>query len=195
MADTASASYAGTEHRLHRFTLREFFEAYEATLHKTGRRFELLDGGIYEMPADGPRTIRWNAALARWLFDSLGPEYLIVPDKTLEAAEYWGPSPDFYIFDASLREEDVRGPDVLLAIEVSDTTLAEDLRLKRPGYERAGVRDLWIIDVANKTNLVHRLGPHGAYGEPRKVAFDEEVEALLIPGLKLRLSDLPRLRG
>ena len=83
---------------------------------------------------------------------------------------------------------------MLLAIEVSDSTLAKDLHLKRPGYEKAGVRELWVMDVENKINLVHRLNPEGAYGEPLKIAFDQEVEALLIPGLKLRLSDLPRLR-
>lgn len=195
MADTASLPAARAAIRPHRFTLKEFFEIYETTLHKTGLRYELLDGGIYEMPSDGPRTKRWNGAIARWLFDSLGPEYVIMPDKTLEAVEHWGPSPDFYVFDASLREEDVHGPDVLLAIEVSDTTLNDDLKLKRPGYEQAGLRELWIMDVENRTNLVHRLGPDGVYGEPRKVAFEEKAEAQLVPGLKLRLSDLPRLRA
>ena len=81
----------------HRFTLGEFFDVYNTTLHKTGLRYELLDGGIYEMPADGPRTIRWNGEIARWLITSLGREYVVIPDKTLEAAEHWGPSPDFYV--------------------------------------------------------------------------------------------------
>lgn len=196
MADTATIELltAPQERRLHRFTLEEFFDAYDATLHKTGLKYELLDGRIYDMPADCARTIRWNAEVARWLISSLGPEYVVVPDKTLRAVEHWGPSPDFYVFDAALREEDVHGPDVLLAIEVSDTTLVDDLRLKRPGYELAGVRELWVLDVERRRNLVHRLTADGRYGEPTPVAFEEEVEALLIPGLKLRLSSLPRLK-
>lgn len=193
MADTAQLSEPQSA-RLHRFSLREFYAVYETTLKHTGLSYELLDGGIYEMPADGPRTTEWNAEIARWLYRALDDAYVIIPDKTLRAGEHWGPKPDFYVFDASLGVADVHGPEVLLAIEVSDTTLADDLRLKRPGYETCGVRELWIMDVERKINLVHRLGADGAYGEPHQVAFDQVAEALLIPGLKLRLSDLPRLR-
>lgn len=192
MADSATLQAQAA--RLHRFTLREFHEVYEATLKHTGLNYELLDGGIYEMPDDGPRTIEWNAAINRWLVRSLADTYVVVPDKTLRAGEFWGPKPDFYVFDASLSVADVHGPQVLLAIEVSDPTLSDDLRLKRPGYEKCGVRELWIMDVERKVNLIHRLGPDGAYGEPQETEFDQTAEALLIPGLKLRLSDLPRLR-
>jgi hypothetical protein len=38
--------------------------------------------------------------------------------------------------------------------------------------------------------MVHRLREDGTYGEPSVVGFDETIEALLIPGLKLRLADL-----
>mgnify|MGYP005606184385 CR=1 FL=1 len=39
----------------HRFTLGEFFDVYNTTLHKTGFRYQLLDGGTYALPADAPR--------------------------------------------------------------------------------------------------------------------------------------------
>ncbi|NWG52750.1 MAG: hypothetical protein HXY28_03435 [Hydrogenophilaceae bacterium] len=52
---------------------------------------EVIDGDLYEMPADGPRTRRWNAAVNRWLVQSLGPEYVIMPDKTMPVSEHYGP--------------------------------------------------------------------------------------------------------
>lgn len=193
MPDTATLPVPPAAAVLHRFTLEEFHEVWRASLHRTGLSYELLDGGIYEMPADGPRTIEWNAAINRWLVRTLPDAYVVIPDKTLRAGEFWGPKPDFYVFDARLHASEVTGADVLLAIEVSEATLADDLRLKRPRYEQSGVRELWIIDVDGRRILVHRLGPDSAYGEPLQVAFDEAVSAVLVPGLSLRLSDLPCL--
>jgi Uma2 family endonuclease len=177
----------------HRFTLAEFSQAWKGFLHRTMVGAELLDGVIFEMPEDGYSTIRWNAALNRWLVASLGDTFVIVPDKTLKLAEYWAPKPDFYVFDAALNEEEVNATTVLLVIEVSDTTLNQDLRRKMSGYEKAGVRDLWIVDVNARSVIVHRLNDAGRYGAPQTVAFDEAVSARLIPGLTLKLSDLPRL--
>jgi Uma2 family endonuclease len=177
----------------HRFTLAEFSQAWKGFLHRTMVGAELLDGVIFEMPEDGYSTIRWNAALNRWLVASLGDTFVIVPDKTLKLAEYWAPKPDFYVFDAALNEDEVNATNVLLVIEVSDTTLNQDLRRKMSGYEKAGVRDLWVVDVNARSVIVHRLSDAGRYGAPQIVTFDEAVSARLIPGLTLKLSDLPRL--
>ncbi|MDX2238094.1 MAG: Uma2 family endonuclease [Hyphomonadaceae bacterium] len=154
---------------------------------------EVIDGDLYELPADGPRTRRWNAAIARWLFSNLGPDYVIMPDKTLPVSTYYGPQPDFYIFDAAIRDEDVSGAHVLLVIEVADTTMDMDSRVKAPRYAEGGVREYWLIDVEARRTLVHRLREDGAYDEPSEIAYDQPVHALLIPDLTLTLSSLPRL--
>lgn len=154
---------------------------------------EVIDGDLYEMPADGPRTRRWNAAINRWLVSSLGPDYVIMPDKTLPVSTYYGPQPDFYIFDAAVRDEDVSGADVLLVIEVADTTMDMDSRVKAPRYAEGGVREYWLIDVEARRTLVHRLREDGSYGEPTVIAFDAPAATLLLPGLTLTLAQLPRL--
>ncbi len=154
---------------------------------------EIIDGELYETPADGPRTRRWNAAIARALFTQLGPAYVIMPDKTLPVSPHYGPQPDFYIFDAAIRDEDVDGAAVLLVIEVSDTTFDTDFNVKAPRYAEGGVREYWLIDAAARRTLVHRLRADGSYGEPTEIAYDQPVRALLIPDLTLTLSTLPRL--
>src|SRR5262249_50967553 len=97
--------------------------------------------------------------------------------------------PDFYIHD-KLSAADVDGSNVLLVIEVSDTTFAFDRGGKAKIYAQGGVREYWIADCENRQMLVHRLQSDGSYGEPAVVAFDEEARALLIPNLSLRLSEL-----
>src|SRR5262249_25333045 len=146
---------------------------------------ELIDGVIYKMPADGPRTIDWNAKLARRLYDVVSKALTIVPDKTLDLSPYGGPKPDFYIHDRA-SAEDVNGRNVLLVIEVSDTTLNWDRDVKTRIYAEGGVREYWLVDCVHRQIRVHRLAG-GRYGEPRILGFDETAEALLVPGLTVRL--------
>lgn len=155
---------------------------------------ELIDGELIEMPADGHRTIEWNSEIARWLLGALGRTYVVVIDKSIGLSEFDEPKPDFWVFDASLRVADVAGKDLLLVIEVADTTMRLDLA-KAALYARGGVREYWLIDVENRRTLVYRLGDDGAYGEPHVVLADQTVTAELLPQLALRIDDFERLRA
>jgi Uma2 family endonuclease len=176
----------------HKFTLEEARRLWASGVFDDYQDMELIDGELIEMAADGPRTINWNARLNRWLVRTLPDELTLVPDKTLSVPPYGGPKPDFYIHDKR-SVEDVDGRNVLLVIEVSDSTLEFDRSVKGALYSKGGVREYWIVDCENRRVLVHRLGEHGDYSEPTVVGFDEEITALHAPSVRLRLStlDLP----
>lgn len=72
----------------------------------------------------------------------------MVPSSTLVLSDRDGPKPDWWVFPAVRRTADVRGPDVLLTIEVADASIAFDLGAKAELYARHGVRDCWVVDVA-----------------------------------------------
>lgn len=178
----------------HRLTLAEVRQLWDSGAVAGYPSIELIDGDIYEMPADGDRMIDWNAALLDWLFDAVDRKvFRIVADKTLDVAPHYAPKPDIWIHDRALKTADLTGATAALVIEVSDTTLAWDRDVKAPAYEAGGVREHWRIECAGKRIMVYRLGADGRYGAPREAAFTDEVEALLTPGLKLRLADLPGL--
>lgn len=157
---------------------------------------ELIDGVIYLMPMDGELHQDWTAALGRWLFGALGPEYVIMPGTTLRLGPHDGPSPDWYVFSAELETARVHGADVLLCIEQSDSSLSRDLQFKADLYARNGVREYWVIDL--KARRLHRHrdpSPEGYRDIPPPFGPEDRVEALLIPGLSLRMADLPRVGG
>ncbi len=56
---------------------------------------ELIDGELIEMPADGHRSVEWNAGFNRWLVESLSPTFMIIPNKSLEISDHDEPKPDF----------------------------------------------------------------------------------------------------
>lgn len=159
-----------------------------------GARTEIIDGVVYYMPADGSVHKNWSAGLGRWLFNTLGPEYVIMPSTTLVLGPHDGPSPDWHIFSSTLDTEDVRGPDVLLTIEQSNTSLKRDLSMKAELYAREDVREYWVIDIQQRLLHRHREpSPEGYRDLPPPFSATDTVEALLIPGLKLRMADLPRV--
>ena len=177
----------------HRFTVEEFLTV-AATDAFAERKIELIDGEIIDMPSDGPLHRRWSAALTTWLARSLDLDaYVMIANTTLELPPVNAPSPDLQIYPAALREEDVRGTDLALAIEQADTSLAKDLHVKAELYARHGVRDYWVIDLNANRVHVHRDPQDDGYASITVHDADARIEALLIPGLALRIADLPRI--
>ncbi|MHB8816356.1 MAG: Uma2 family endonuclease [Steroidobacteraceae bacterium] len=77
------------------------------------------------------------------------------------------------------RNSQARGPDALLVIEVSDTTLRKDMDVKTSLYARRGVPELWIVDPGN--NWIHHPAPKGdRYGDVTSAA---EPGSTPVPGL------------
>jgi Uma2 family endonuclease len=147
-----------------RFTLEDVRRIWDAGGFPNFPSIELIDGEVFEMPADGWRTTNWNALVARWLYSSTDASVVIVPDKTLAVGDD-GLKPDFWLYPSSIDPREVTGADCLLVIEVSDTTLRWDIGSKAARYALGGVREYWVIDVEGRQVLVHRLGADGTYGE------------------------------
>ena len=88
--------------------------------------------------------------------------------------------PDLVVYPKGLKLEDVKGADILLAIEVAATSLAYDRGLKAQLYARHGVRELWVVDAARRATFVHQ-GPEG--GGWRSIVERGPDDALTHPAL------------
>ena len=145
------------------------------------------------MAADGPLHQNWTVQLHWWLVEALGTRYAVRANTTLRLAEQEGPSPDWCLYDRTLDASVVRGTDALLAIEQADTSMRRDLKTKAALYAAHGVRDYWVLDLNRERIHVHRdPGPDG-YASVQVFEADQAVEALLIPGLTLQLTEVPRV--
>jgi Uma2 family endonuclease len=170
----------------HGFTGEEVLRMQAAGVLDEDDRFELIDGEIIDMPSEGETHLTLRIRLTRFLGRSLPDEIALTPDGTLRLGDKDWPEPDFYLFPASMRVSQVRGPDLLLVIEISDSTLAHDLKRKAELYRRFGVREYWVADVGAGVTHVHRLD--GAW-PAAPVPFAASLEPSLIPGLAIRIAD------
>ena len=176
------------------FTIADMDRMVEAGILDADERIELIAGELVPMSAKGSRHESIKAALVlRW--GRVCPAgYGFVPETGLRLDPHHYLEPDFILFSRSKRLADVGGPDVLLAVEVADSSLDHDLRRKPLVYAAFGVRELWVIDAARRT--VHRhvdVGRDG-YGDIREYGSQEALAPRHAPdAFALALDDLEDL--
>lgn len=153
-------------------------------------KFELIEGEIVPVsPSHDPHE-RIKTALimviSRWLPEDLwfGTESSIfLTDKTFV-------EPDICIFRRELKSHDVKGSDLLLVIEVADSSLTFDRGTKALLYASHGVHELWVIDVATRVTSVH-TGPTAVGWRSVQEALPiETLRATALQNLEIRIADL-----
>jgi Uma2 family endonuclease len=177
----------------HRFTLDDWAAMDAAGILPRDMEFELIDGALIEMPADGPGHRRFQHAITRWIIPRLPEALAYSVLQTLPKDRHNGPKPDLYVFDASIHEKDLWARHVVWAIEIADTSLGYDLKVKAPLYASAGIPEFWVIDVNARAIHVMRDPVDGAYREVREIPATEAVSPLCAPALAVRIADLPRI--
>jgi Uma2 family endonuclease len=107
------------------------------------------------------------------------------------------PQPDLVIArfrSDAYRESLPTPPDILLLIEVADSSERYDRSIKIPLYAMAGIVETWLIDIQKSTIEVHRSPSPIGYREVRKYWGDEKVTASDLPEFSLAVSDLFPIR-
>lgn len=144
-------------------------------------RAELVRGEIEKMTPAGWTHGELNAAVAALIYPiaratgaRLGTDVVLRVDQTTVRA------PDVSVIRPGISPGKVlRGSDVLLAIEIAETTQARDLGEKREEYAKLGIPAYWVVDCEKQ--LVHSFMREGdAYGAAAVVPFGEPLP---LPGL------------
>ena len=94
------------------------------------------------------------------------------------------PRPDFY------RGKRVEPDDALLVVEVMDSSVEHDRRVKLPIYTRAGVPEVWLVDVNESTVEMHREPTAAGYPDRRLVDRAGTIAPLAFPDVPLAVPDV-----
>lgn len=117
-------------------------------------RVELIEGEILEMPPIGTRHGSVTGRLGKWLYRAIDDAAIVRLDNPVNLGKYSQPQPDLMLLKP--RSDDYiashPGPqDVLLLVEVCDSTLEFDQGRKRELYARFGIREYWVVDVNGRS--------------------------------------------
>ena len=126
-------------------------------------RVELLSGELVAMTPANPPHSSMVRRLSRYLHERLqAADFAVLIQMPIELGELSRPEPDLTIAKGPEGDYDTRDPtaaDVLLVIEVANTSLAKDREQKLPIYARAGIPESWIVNLPERTLNVYR-DPH-----------------------------------
>lgn len=171
------------------FTVADIERMTEAGVLEPDDKFELIEGEIVWMQAKHFPHERIKLALNRALTRALPDHLQLGVETSAFLSDITVVDPDLSIFPM-MNTQEVRGPDLLLAIEVADTSLAKDLNLKAGVYAKYGVRELWVIDANARATHVFRNPLEGLWTQRETLGPDHALTHAAAPGFSLRLADL-----
>ncbi|MEM7767627.1 MAG: Uma2 family endonuclease [Pseudomonadota bacterium] len=180
------------------FTVAEFDRMGQVGLLNEPGRHELRSGRIIVAPPAGTRHSQAEAAIVALLnraldkLDAKRQRHIVQPHAGLQLATRTFLEPDVAVaarIDPELQRF-YAPADIALVIEVSHTSLDDDLTEKREKYAAAEIPEYWVLDVTDKALHVFRTPARGDYGEYRTVKPGETISPLFEPGIDIDLADL-----
>ncbi|MBI2217200.1 MAG: Uma2 family endonuclease [Candidatus Rokubacteria bacterium] len=171
-----------TERRL--FTVQEYHRMGEAGVLAEDERVELIEGEIVTMPPIGEGHARSVDGAAELLITRLGQRARVRIQGPVDVGQRSEFQPDLAVLrrePACVGAEHPGPDDILLIIEVADTSLERDRGLKLPVYARAGVGEVWIVNLRAGLIEVYRQPGGGAYRDVSTVGRGERLTISAIP--------------
>lgn len=158
-------------------------------------RLELIEGDLISKMGKNWPHVNATALVLKWLAAVFGALYAIQDapiDLSPEDNPTNEPEPDLTVLEHPCVTYGSAQPgpsDVRLLVEISDTTLAFDLKTKARLYARAGIREYWVVDVVGRRIVVHRDPRAGVYEDVTSHHAGESIEPLSAPGSSFKVDD------
>jgi Uma2 family endonuclease len=173
------------------FTIEEYHRMAETGILRPEDRVELIDGEIFEMSPIGSRHMACVNNLTRVFILGLGMRAVVSPQNPVQIPRYSEPEPDLAVLRArSYKTLAPTTEDVLLLVEVAETSLRFDRTVKLALYARAGFLEYWIADANAETVTIFRQPANTTYSDVRTVGSNDTLSPLAFPDLVIDVSHL-----
>jgi Uma2 family endonuclease len=175
-----------------RFTSADFHRLAEAGILSEDDRVELFDGEIIEMTPVGSRHASCVSRLARMLIARAGDHIVRVQDP-VHVDEGEDPQPDLAVVRARDDEYEDSHPvaaDVLLLVEVADTSVLFDRTAKTERYAAAGIPELWLVDLTRDVIVVSLVPIGGQFGSVREFRRGDWWHSPALGGSEIQVDDV-----
>jgi len=173
------------EMRQRTFTVEEYEQLGRVGIIGEDERVELIEGQIVEMNPIGNDHI-WRVNELNLIFARRGDVMVSVQNPLrLQRSE---PEPDLVVLRADVpRDRPPTPEDTLLVVEVADSSLGYDRGTKAPLYARAGVPELWIVDLGGERIEAHQDPSPAGYRTVRLFVRGERLAPLFAPDLSIEI--------
>jgi Uma2 family endonuclease len=169
--------------RRHRFTVDDFYRMADDGILAADARVELIDGEVIEMPPIGAPHAFVVTDIQNLLIAAVGDKAIVRVQNPVRLGRHSEPQPDIALVTPPASKYRTRHPeaaDILLLIEVADTSLRLDRDLKLGLYARSGIPEVWLVDLNARAIRRYRAPSATGYHEGESPA---DLTAIPVPGL------------
>jgi Uma2 family endonuclease len=174
--------------QIRQLTSTEYYGMMESGIIREGERVELILGQIFTMAAKGTRHTVSTTRLLKELLRLVGERAIVRCQDPITLPNHSEPEPDIVI--ARLRSDDYVNShpspeDIILVIEVADSTIKFDRDTKAPLYAAAGIGEYWIINLVDDRLEIYRQPEGNIYTSieivtpPRSINLPQFTEIAL----------------
>ena len=141
-----------------RFTVDDYYKMIEMGMIEDYEKAEIIDGEMVPKTTIGDKHAAVVDKLTRLLVRALPDEVLVRVQNPLRIGDFDEPEPDFVLADLT-KYDGNRHPqpaETLVVIEVADASLKNDRGVKLPMYAKAGIREVWIVNLRDDVVEIHQ---------------------------------------
>jgi Uma2 family endonuclease len=175
------------------FNVDEYYRMAEVGLLSPDDRIELIDGEIVEMsPIGRTHSGSVNRASA-FLNRQLGDTVIVSVQNPVRLNDFSEPQPDLALLKPRKDFYSNSHPapeDVLVVVEVADTSVNYDRNAKLPLYARAGITEAWLMILPKDVIEVHSQPKDGKYQKVQRLKRGKSLKSPTIPSLSCKVEDL-----
>lgn len=178
---------------LRQFTVDDYARMREAGILTEDDRVELIEGAIYRMSPIGPLHMAIVNRLNRLLLPAAGDDAIVSVQNSVRLSDDTEVQPDIAVLrphPGDYEETLPRAQDVLLIIEVADTSLDYDRTVKLPLYAQAAIVEVWIIDARQQAVEQYTRPAEGQYTQVQTYRSGSILRAETLPRIEIAVDRL-----
>ena len=185
-----SAAFTPTRMRI---TTNRYQRMVRAGVLTRNDRVELIEGEILAMAPIGAKHAAATARLTRLFVLAVGDSAVVSPGGPVNLGDFSEPQPDVLLLKPRADYYGSRiaeAADVLLLIEVSDSTLTFDQSVKLNLYARYGICEYWVVDVEGKRVITYREPTGNGYVHRHEFGARDTVSPQAFRDMNLAVSEI-----
>lgn len=175
-----------------RFTVDEYYKMYELGMLKDFEKSEIIEGELIQKMGIGDRHAFIVDNLTRIFIKNLSDDVLVRVQNPVRLSDFNEPEPDLALADL-IKFDGKRHPrpeEVILLVEVSDSTVKYDRDKKLPLYAEAEIPEVWIVNLPNELVEVHTQPSIGLYQFVKIFKRGEIIFSEALPELNLEVDKI-----
>jgi Uma2 family endonuclease len=173
-------------------TVDEYHRMGEVGILTDGDRVELIEGQLIAMAPIGSEHAAATNALTRLLVLAVGDRGIVAVGNPVRLTRHSEPQPDFSILKPrdDYRKTLPRPEDTMLAVEVANTSLDYDRKVKLALYARSGIPEVWIVNLAAEEVEVYRSPVADSYTSVTCAGRSDTLTIKAIPGVLIPVAKI-----